>query len=150
MPNVLTIRLASGVKALPAAPSEASYSLTLPWSTDKPSRVYAHRSLACHPLQAKRDLNWNDHSTLKLIQFHQYPLGYVHDAEHYDEGDVLRQGGGDGGFPPAEDLLGPGPIIESIHSDSDPADAPVPDTDTDFDLDDEDFWTTWLAEIKSG
>ena len=61
---------------------------------------------------------------------------------------MLRQGGSDGGFPPADDL-GPGPTFESVDSDSiDSADIPVPDDGTDFDADDEDFWAGWLKEIK--
>ena len=59
VPHVLTIRLSSGIKPLPPAPSSASYSLTLFWSMGKPSRVYAHRSLACNNLSARSDLGWS-------------------------------------------------------------------------------------------
>ena len=93
------------------------------------------------------------------MQFHQYHGFEVRDAIQFDDFDILRQGGGDGGEPPD---LGPGPTVESIpsetdptdhpvpHSDSsiDPADVPVPDDGTDFDPDDEAFWTRWLEEIR--
>ena len=71
VPNVITVRLASGVKSIPSAPSGASYSLTLFWSVEHPSKVYAHRSLGCHRLNVREDLGWSDHSRLKIIQFHQ-------------------------------------------------------------------------------
>ena len=149
VPHVLTIRLASGVKSLRPAPSDPSYSLTLFWSMDKPSRVFAHRSLSCNQLSARGDLNWNDHSVLKLIQFRQYPFNQVQEVELFDDHDVLRQGGGIDGHQPDYDPYGPGPTIESIDSESTgPAEVPVPGGDTDLDVDDDTFWTMWLEEIK--
>ena len=54
---------------------------------------------------------------------------------------MLNQGGH--GIPPADDVYGPGPTIESVDSSSvDPADIAIPDDGTDFDLEDGDFWTT--------
>ena len=78
----------------------------------------------------------------------------------YDDHDVLRQGGGDGGAPPDEDRFGPGPEIESIHTGpadlpvpdddvDDPIEVPVPDGDTDIDIDDDDFWTCWMDEVRA-
>ena len=62
---------------------------------------------------------------------------------------MLRQRGGDGGVPPGEDdIYGPGPRIDSVHSDDDPADIPVPDGDTDSDLGDDSVWVQWL-EIRA-
>ena len=70
------------------------------------------------------------------------------EVELYDDNDLLR--GDDGGDPPAADEPpSPGPVIESIHSDDDPADVPVPDMDDDSDLDDDFFFTKWLEEIKA-
>ena len=87
---------------------------------------------------------------LKLIQFHQYTISQVKEVEFFDDWDVLRQGGGDGGQPPSEDdIYGPGPTIESIHGDDDPADIPVPAGDTDSDLEDDAFWVKWLEEIRA-
>ena len=132
---------------MPPAPNGASYSLTLFWSVEHPSKVYAHRSLGCHRLNVREDLGWNEHSKLKNIQFHQYPVNQVHEVELYDDGDLLRQGGIDSGIPQADEG---GPHIESLDSSfEDPADIPVPDGDTDIDLEDSDFWTEWLAEIKA-
>ena len=37
VPNVITVRLASGVKALPPAPTGASYALTIFWSIEQPA-----------------------------------------------------------------------------------------------------------------
>ena len=65
-----------------------------------------------------------------------------------DDYDILRHGGGDGAPPGEEDIYGPGPRIESVHSDDDPADIPVPDVSSDSDLDDDSFWVKWLDEIK--
>ena len=100
-----------------------------------------------------------DHTLLKIIQMHQYPTHQVQDAELYDDQDVLRQGGGDGGAPPGEDRFGPGPDIEPIHTDpadlpvpselTDPVDVPVPDGESDVDLEDGDFWASWLDEIRA-
>ena len=129
-PNVLTIRLASGVKTIPAAPHGTVSILTLFWSTTRPSKVYAHRSNGSDSLSISRDLGWSNHMDLKIIQFHQYTISQVKEVEIFDDYDVLRQGGGDGGQPPNEDdIYGPGPTIESIHSDDDPADIPVPSGD---------------------
>ena len=101
-------------------------------------------------VNVREDLGWNEHSKLKIIQFHQYPSERCHDVELCDDTDVLRQGGGDGGNPPADDDLGPGPIIESLDSSSmDPADIAVPDDGTVFDFEDGDFWYEWLVEIKA-
>ena len=112
--------------------------------------MYAHRSLGCHRLNVREDLGWNEHSKLKLLQFHQYPVNQVHEVELYDDSDVLRQGGSDDGIPPAEDGLGPGPNIESVDSSSvDPADIAVPDDGTDSDFEDGDFRAGWLAEIEA-
>ena len=87
---------------------------------------------------------------LKIIQFHQYTISQVKGVEIFDDYDILRQGGGDGGQPPKEDdIYGPGPTIESIHSDDDPAEIPVPGGDTDSDLEDDAFWVKWMAEIHS-
>ena len=118
IPNIITIRLASGIKSVPLAPPGTAYSLTLYWSVDKPSRVFAHRSLGCHQLNVREDLGREDHPQLKILQFHQYPTHQMQEVELFDDYDVLRQGGTDGGFPPAEDALGPGPTLESIDSSS--------------------------------
>ena len=96
VPNVISVRLASGVSSLPAAPAGAAYSLTLFWSTDQPDKVYAHRSLASQRINVREDLGWNEHAKLKLIQFHQYPSEQYHEVELCDDTDVLRQGGSDG------------------------------------------------------
>ena len=150
IPNIITIRPASGTKSVSPAPPGAAYSLTLYWSVDKPSRVFAHRSLGCHQLNVREDLGREDHPQLKILQFHQYPASQMQEVELFDDYDVLRQGGTDGGFPPAEDELGPGPTLESTDSSSlDPADIPVPDDGTDFDIDDGAFWVEWLKEIEA-
>ena len=74
----------------------------------------------------------------------------MQEAEIFDDYGILRHGGGDGGVPPGEeDIYGPGPQVESIHSDDDPADIPVPDADSDSDLEDESFFTKWLDEIRA-
>ena len=95
------------------------------------------------------------------MQFHQYHVHEVRDAILFDDFDVLRQGGGDGGEPPYD--LGPGPTIESIPSEPDPADhpvpssepsidpadVPIPDDGTDFDPEGEACWMRWLEEIRN-
>ena len=124
--------------------------LTLFWSISHPSKVYAHRSSGSHALSVSRDLGWADPATLKIVQFHQYHASTVQEAEIFDDYDILRHGGGDGGVPPGEeDIYGPGPQVESIHSDDDPADVPVPDADSDSDLEDESFCTKWFDEIRT-
>ena len=61
---------------------------------------------------------------------------------------MLNQGGH--GIPPADNIYGPGPTIESVDSSSlDPADIAIPDDGADHDLEDGDFWTRWLADIKA-
>ena len=150
IPHVLTIRLASGVKTIPEAPHGTVSMLTLFWATGRPSRVYSHVSTGPRALSVARDLGWTDHSTLKIVQFHRYTIHQVQEAELFDDNDIIRQGGVDGGIPPGEDdIYGVGPRIESIHSDDDPADIPVPDADTDSDLDDDAFWVKWLDEIRA-
>ena len=107
------------------------------------------------------DLGWTDHTLLKVVQFHQYPSSQVQEVELFDDYDVLRQGGGDGGPPPVDDRFSQGPHIESIHSgeghsdpslpddERDPTDVPVPAGDTYIDLEDEVFWTSWIADIRA-
>ena len=116
--NVLTIRLASGVKTSQEAPHGTVSILTLYWSTSRPAKVYAHISSGPRSLNVSRDSGWTNHVDLKIIQFHQNTTTQVQEAEIFDDHDVLRQGGGDGCAPPGEDdIYGPGPRIESIHSD---------------------------------
>ena len=98
VPNILTVRLSSGTKSIPAAPYGAAYSLTPHRSIAKPSKVYAHRYRADHGLNVREDIGWNDHSQLKLIQFHQFPASYAQEVELDHDHEVLRQGGSDGGF----------------------------------------------------
>ena len=134
--------------------------MTLFWSVERPSKVYAHRSMGQASINVREDLGWMEHALLKIIQMHQYPTHQVQEVELYDDQDVLRQGGGDGGVPPEDDHYGPGPEIESIHTDpadlpvpdgdvDDPIEVPVPDGDTDIDIDDDDFWTYWMDEIRA-
>ena len=73
--------------------------LTLFWSTGRPSKVYAHRSSSPHILCLCTDLCWNDHTLLNIVQFHQYPSYQVPAVVVFDDYDVLRQGGGAGGHP---------------------------------------------------
>ena len=71
----------------------------------------------------------------------------------------MRQGGGDGGVPPADDSSSHWPDIEPTHTDPaglpvpdddvDPIDIPVPDGSSDMDPDDESFWTAWMKEIRT-
>ena len=91
--NVLTVRLASGVKSIPPPPMGTSSSMALYLTTERPSRVYAHRSVGQSGLNVREDLGLTDHTTIKTVQFHQYPTVQVQDVELYDEHDVLRQGG---------------------------------------------------------
>ena len=115
IPSVLTIRLASGVKTVQEAPHGTVSILTLYWSTSRPSKVYAHRSSGPRSLSVSRDLGWTNHVDLTIAKFHQYTTTQVQEAEIFDDHDVLRQGGGDGGAPPGEDdIYGPGPRIESV------------------------------------
>ena len=100
LPHVLTVRLASGVKALPTAPIGTIATLTLFWLSDRPSKVYAHRASGPQAINIRKDLGWTDHPCLKLVQFHQYHVAQVQDVELFDDHDVLRQSGGDGGMPP--------------------------------------------------
>ena len=123
--------------------------LTLYYSTGRPHRIYSHISTGPRALSVSRDLGWADYSTPKVIQFHRSTVQQVQEAELFDDHNILMQGGGDGGAPPgADDIYGPGPRIESIHSDDeDPTAIPVPDLDSDSDLEDEAFWVKWKAEI---
>ena len=75
----------------------------------------------------------------------------MQDVELFDDHDLLRQSGGDGGMPPSDgwEVDTPGPTVQSVHSDEGGSEVPVPDDGTDFDLDDESFWQAWLAEIKA-
>ena len=100
LPHVLTARLASGVKSLPTSPFGTVATLTLFWSSDRPSKVYAHRASVLQAINMREDLGWTDHSCLKLVQFHQYHAAQVRDVELFDDHGVLRQSGGDGGMPP--------------------------------------------------
>ena len=134
----------------PAPPTGTVHVLTLYWSVEQPSRVYAHRSNGAQGLNVREDLGPTDHTQLKVIQLHQYPAHQALEAEMYDDHDVLRQGGGDGGEPPRDDVFTPGPTIESISDDSvDGGDAPAPDDGADFDMDDGTFWTRWMGETRS-
>ena len=63
--NVLTFRLASGVKSLPPAPSGTIAMLTLFWSTEQISKVYAHKTQGSQSLNVREDLGWTDHTLLK-------------------------------------------------------------------------------------
>ena len=77
IPNVLTVRLASGIKTIPQAPHGTISMVTLYWSTSRPSKVYSHLSTGPRPLSVSRDLGWTDHSSLKVVQFHRYPTSHV-------------------------------------------------------------------------
>ena len=83
--------------------------------------------------------NTMNHSTLKIVQFHQYQQQDAFDVELNDEEGLLVHGGGDGATT-SEEVDTPGPIIESIDGSIDGADIPVPDDGTDFELDDDTFW----------
>ena len=52
----VAVRLASGAKYLPPAPTGASYALTLVWSIEQPAKVYAHRSIGFHRINVREDL----------------------------------------------------------------------------------------------
>ena len=114
-------------------------SLTLYWSIAKPSTVYAHQSQGQQRINVREDLGWNEPDQLKVMQSHQYPVARVHDIELADDSNMVRQGGVSD-RPRPDDPIGPGPTIESTHSDTGTDDMPVPGDGTDFDLDDESFW----------
>ena len=86
------------------------------------------------------------HSSLKIIQFHQYQQQDILEVEQFDDHGLLTHGGGDGTLIP-EHVDTPGPVIESVDG-MDGTDVPVLDNGADFDMDDDTFWQKWYEEIR--